>query len=42
MTTESDRLLVQSIRVRGGEGNGMIVPPIQSTDFTFSSVSDAV
>lgn len=32
----------KAVRVRGGEGNGMIVPPVQATDFNFSSLSDAV
>ncbi|MEP6539817.1 MAG: TldD/PmbA family protein [Bryobacteraceae bacterium] len=29
-------------RVAGGEGDGMIAPPVQASNFTFSSVSDAV
>jgi len=30
------------IRVRGGEGQGMIAPPLVVKDFSFTSVSDAV
>ncbi len=30
------------VRVQGGEGSGMIAPPVQASGFTFSSVSDAV
>jgi len=30
------------VRVRGGEGQGMIAPPIMATDFSFTSISDAV
>jgi predicted Zn-dependent protease len=30
------------IRVRGGEGQGMIAPPLLVKDFSFTSVSDAV
>ena len=30
------------VRVRGGEGQGMIAPPIVVTDFSFTSISDAV
>ena len=30
------------VRVRGGEGQGMIAPPIVVKDFPFSSISDAV
>src|SRR6185436_4109837 len=29
-------------RVRGGEGDGMIAPPLVAKNFNFSSVSDAV
>lgn len=32
----------QPVRVRGGEGQGMIAPPIVVQDFSFTSVSDAV
>ncbi len=31
-----------AVRVRGGEGSGMIAPAIQAANFTFSSISDAV
>jgi predicted Zn-dependent protease len=34
--------LGEPIRVRGGEGQGMIAPPMTVKDFNFSSVSDAV
>ena len=30
------------VRVRGGEGNGMIAPPIVVKDFPFTSISEAV
>jgi predicted Zn-dependent protease len=30
------------VRVHGGEGAGMIAPPVQASNFTFSSISDAV
>jgi predicted Zn-dependent protease len=30
------------VRVRGGEGQGMIAPPIVVKDFSFTSISDAV
>jgi predicted Zn-dependent protease len=30
------------LRVRGGEGQGMIAPPIVVKDFSFTSISDAV
>jgi hypothetical protein len=30
------------VRVRGGEGQGMIAPPIVVHDFSFTSISDAV
>jgi predicted Zn-dependent protease len=30
------------VRVRGGEGGGMIAPPIVVKDFSFTSISDAV
>jgi predicted Zn-dependent protease len=30
------------VRVRGGEGQGMIAPPIVVQDFSFTSISDAV
>jgi predicted Zn-dependent protease len=30
------------VRVRGAEGTGMIAPPVQASNFTFSSISDAV
>jgi predicted Zn-dependent protease len=30
------------VRVRGGEGQGMIAPPIVVRDFSFTSISDAV
>ncbi|MGO4881646.1 MAG: TldD/PmbA family protein [Bryobacteraceae bacterium] len=30
------------VRVRGGEGQGMIAPPIVVNDFSFTSISDAV
>jgi len=30
------------VRVRGGEGGGMIAPPIVAKDFSFTSISDAV
>jgi len=29
-------------RVQGGEGTGMVVPPMVAKDFTFTSISDAV
>ena len=29
-------------RAQGAEGNSMLVPPIQSAEFTFTSISDAV
>lgn len=29
-------------RVRGGEGSGMVAPPLVATDFLFSSISDAI
>lgn len=32
----------QPVRVRGGEGGGMIAPPIVVKEFSFTSVSDAV
>ncbi len=32
----------QPVRVRGGEGGGMIAPPIVVKDFSFTSISDAV
>ena len=32
----------QPVRVRGGEGQGMIAPPLVVKDFPFTSVSDAV
>ena len=32
----------QPVRVRGGEGQGMIAPPIVVHDFSFTSISDAV
>ena len=32
----------QPVRVRGGEGAGMIAPPLVVNDFPFTSVSDAV
>ena len=32
----------RAIRVRGGEGQGMIVPPLVVKDFNFTSISDAV
>ena len=38
---QSVRQLGQSVRARGAEGQGMIVPPIQS-EMTFTSLSDAV
>lgn len=31
-----------AVRVNGGEGVGMIAPAVQATNFTFSSISDAV
>jgi predicted Zn-dependent protease len=31
-----------AVRCRGGEGDGMIAPPVLAEDFTFSSISDAV
>jgi predicted Zn-dependent protease len=31
-----------AIRVRGGEGQGMLAPPIVAKDFPFTSISDAV
>lgn len=34
--------LGRPVRVRGGEGQGMIAPPIVVHDFSFTSVSDAV
>jgi len=34
--------LGRPVRVRGGEGQGMIAPPIVARDFSFTSVSDAV
>ena len=30
------------VRVRGGEGQGMIAPPIVVKDFPFTSISEAV
>ena len=30
------------VRVRGGEGQGMIAPPLVVKDFPFTSISDAV
>jgi predicted Zn-dependent protease len=30
------------VRVRGGEGNGMVAPPMVVKDFPFTSISDAV
>jgi predicted Zn-dependent protease len=35
-------LLGKAVRVRGGEGQGMIAPPIVVKDFSFTSISDAV
>lgn len=32
----------EPVRVRGGEGQGMIAPPIVVKDFSFTSISDAV
>ena len=32
----------KSIRVRGGEGEGMIAPPLVVKDFPFTSLSEAV
>jgi len=34
--------LGKPVRVRGGEGQGMIAPPIVAHDFSFTSISDAV
>ena len=31
-----------AVRVRGGEGAGMITPPLVVKDFPFTSISDAV
>ena len=32
----------QPVRVRGGEGQGMLAPPLVVKEFSFTSVSDAV
>ena len=34
--------LGRAVRVRGGEGAGMIAPPLVARDFPFTSISDAV
>jgi predicted Zn-dependent protease len=39
---ENTRQMSAGIRVRGGEGAGMVAPGILADNFTFSSVSDAV
>jgi predicted Zn-dependent protease len=39
---ENIKLMSKSVRARGAEGAGMLAPAVQATDFTFTSVSDAV
>jgi predicted Zn-dependent protease len=34
--------LGKAVRVRGGEGAGMVAPPLVAKDFSFTSISDAV
>ncbi len=39
---ENVQKLGRVTRCRGGEGSGMLAPPLQAANFTFSSISDAV